>query len=515
MYDRVLVRFTGNISFPTSGNYQFYSPADDGTMLFIDGVQVADDWRDKGGGGSTSAPVYFEGGSTHSITLYFYENGGGAAVWLYYYTPQTGYQLVPAAYLGTTATTTTTYVEQITWTQETYYTTEIVPGQVHPLINDPSLLPALQEAQANQQAALATFNEADQTWKEAQAAQQTAAQNSTASYLQVIETATSLNSASLELDVEQTQFNQVQSSYNQALQIKQEAQQDLTNKQSTLDEDLIKLQTSKNSLSTETRKSQELLTSNEAAEQDLTAKQAAQTTAQDLYDQSVTKLLSSTSDEASAKEQRDVADGIHAASQDETFAATSNKTAAEQELAQAEAAATTSNEEAVVASRISFSRAQELLTQEPPKPEPEPEEGSAESPAVIEDLMQVDLQAVDPTELTPEQATQLVEAALVAFETAVEGSPEYEQALDALYLAAEQDDLELSPELAAIPGLAGAVEVLNFLGNAGADMSPKVREESEKVVVATVVAAGAAIQSAAAAAATASAPSGGSRRIGK
>ena len=133
-------------------------------------------------------------------------------------------------------------------------------------------------------------------------------------------------------------------------------------------------------------------------------------------------------------------------------------------------------------------------------------------------MLEVNLEAVDPTELTEAQAEQLVEAALETFETAVEGSPEYEQALDALYLAAEQDDIELPQELAAIPGLAGAVEVLNFLGNAGADMSPKVREESEKVVVATVVAAGAAIQSAAAAASTASAgagSSGGSRRVGK
>jgi hypothetical protein len=101
------------------------------------------------------------------------------------------------------------------------------------------------------------------------------------------------------------------------------------------------------------------------------------------------------------------------------------------------------------------------------------------------------------------------------FETAEQGSEEYEQALDALYLAAEQDDIVLDPALAAIPGLAAATELVNFFGNAGADMSPKVREESEKIVVTAVVAAGAAIQSAAAAASTASAPSGGSRRIGK
>ena len=120
--------------------------------------------------------------------------------------------------------------------------------------------------------------------------------------------------------------------------------------------------------------------------------------------------------------------------------------------------------------------------------------------------------------MSAEQAEQLKEAALEVFETAEEGSEAYEQALDALYLAAEQDDIVLDPSLAAIPGLAAATELVNFFGNAGSDMSPKTREESEKVVVAAVVAAGAAIQSAAAAAATASAgasSSGGSRKIGK
>jgi len=313
------------------------------------------------------------------------------------------------------------------------------------------------------------------------------------------------------LQVAQETFDEAESALLTANSQLQTAQQDLTNKQSTLNEESTKLQNKRNSLNTETLKSQALQTSNEAANQDLTAKQSDQTTAQDLYDQSVTNLLSFTSNEASAKEKRDVAADNYAASQSETSAATSNKTAAEQELTEAEAAATTSNEDAVVVSKISLTKIQELLNQEPPKEE----EGSEEIPATIENLMDVDLNAVDPTELTEEQAGQLIEAALVAFETAVEGSPEYEQALEALYLAAEQDDIELPQELAAIPGLAGAVEVLNFLGNAGADMSPKVREESEKVVVATVVAAGAAIQSAAAAAATASAPSGGSRRIGK
>lgn len=85
----------------------------------------------------------------------------------------------------------------------------------------------------------------------------------------------------------------------------------------------------------------------------------------------------------------------------------------------------------------------------------------------------------------------LVTIALETFETAEQGSPEYEAALDLLLVAAQADDIVLNEELAAIPligNVAGAaVEVFNALGNAGADMSPQVREQSEKVVIAAVI----------------------------
>jgi hypothetical protein len=144
-------------------------------------------------------------------------------------------------------------------------------------------------------------------------------------------------------------------------------------------------------------------------------------------------------------------------------------------------------------------------------PEPVPQ-GDPNIPAVITDLSQVDLQAVDPIQLTSEQATQLKEAALVVFETATEGSPEYQQALDALYLAAEQDDIVVDPGIANIPGVGQAAVALaniaNLFGNAGADMSPKVREKSKKIVITAVVAVGAAVNAATGAALMASAPSG-------
>ena len=241
---------------------------------------------------------------------------------------------------------------------------------------------------------------------------------------------------------------------------------------------------------------QSATTLNEAAAQTKTSAEAT-------YEQSVTQkteaetYLDTTSNE--------VATQRASLSQEEA-----TKTEAETQLV------TTSNE-----ARTNFTAAktsQEAITltevdvaiQESNKEAPA-ETGSKDLPAEItaDSLLATDLTKVDPTEMTPEQAEQLKEAALEVFLTAEPGSPEYEQALDALFLAAEQDDIVLDPQLAAIPGLAAATELINFFGNAGADMSPERREESKKVIVTAVVAAGAAIQSAAAAAATAS---GGTNR---
>jgi hypothetical protein len=135
-----------------------------------------------------------------------------------------------------------------------------------------------------------------------------------------------------------------------------------------------------------------------------------------------------------------------------------------------------------------------------PEPSPEPTPSEEEPITSVEDLpeeitpevlMAIDLEEIVATDLSEAQVEALIEAALETFETAEQGSPEYEQALEALFVAAQADDIVLDESLAAIPllgdVLGGAVEVFNFLGNAGADMSPQVRETSEKVVVTAVV----------------------------
>ena len=80
----VIVRFTGSILSNTTQNISFLATADDGTRLYIDEVLVADDWRDKGGGGTVTDPISFTAGVPKTIKLMYYENGGGANVFLHW-----------------------------------------------------------------------------------------------------------------------------------------------------------------------------------------------------------------------------------------------------------------------------------------------------------------------------------------------------------------------------------------------------------------------------------------------
>ena len=91
----VIVRFTGSILSNTTQEISFLATADDGTKLYLDETLITNDWVDKGGGGTTSAPVSFTAGVPKTIELMYYENGGGANVFLYW--DQSGsMQIIPA-----------------------------------------------------------------------------------------------------------------------------------------------------------------------------------------------------------------------------------------------------------------------------------------------------------------------------------------------------------------------------------------------------------------------------------
>jgi hypothetical protein len=126
---------------------------------------------------------------------------------------------------------------------------------------------------------------------------------------------------------------------------------------------------------------------------------------------------------------------------------------------------------------------------EPPVIEPPFVKPPITEPTAEESIKE--LAEIAPSEMTEAQVEQLQEAAFAVLETAEQGSPEYEEALDALFIAAQADDIVVDEELASTPVIGAAVvalaDAINFLGNIGADISPKVREESQKVVVGAIV----------------------------
>jgi predicted nucleic acid-binding Zn-ribbon protein len=151
----------------------------------------------------------------------------------------------------------------------------------------------------------------------------------------------------------------------------------------------------------------------------------------------------------------------------------------------------------------------EKPTEVVPEPIPEPVTPTPTEPS--EPKLPVNVETVDPQSLTSTQVEELKAVANEILATSEQGSPEYEQALTALFVAAQADDIVVNEELASVPVLGATVvaltDAINFMGNVGSDMSPKVREESKKVVVTAVVAVGAAVNAATGAALTAAAPS--------
>jgi hypothetical protein len=151
---------------------------------------------------------------------------------------------------------------------------------------------------------------------------------------------------------------------------------------------------------------------------------------------------------------------------------------------------------------------------EEPAPEvvdktPAPEQ--TETPEPTKPELPVDLKNIDPASLSDKEVEELVIAAEAVLATAEQGSAAYEQALEALAVAAVADDPQLPAELSAVPGAEQVLEAFNALGNVGADMAPAVREEAEKTVIASVIATGAAVSasmSAATAASTTSSSTG-------
>jgi mono/diheme cytochrome c family protein len=98
--DNFSVRWTGTIAPTTSGNYRFQTYSDDGVRLWVNGVQVINNWTDHSPTTNTSANVNLTAGQRYTIRLEFYEKGGGAVMQLRWRMPNTTpYVAIPATAL--------------------------------------------------------------------------------------------------------------------------------------------------------------------------------------------------------------------------------------------------------------------------------------------------------------------------------------------------------------------------------------------------------------------------------
>ncbi len=105
--DFFLVNFTGWLTVPESGQWEFLNWSDDGWRMTLDGVLTLDDWNFHGCGGHWSGPnegySQLVAGQSYALDIWMFEWGGGACARLWFGAPTLGYGVVPAAWLTTSA----------------------------------------------------------------------------------------------------------------------------------------------------------------------------------------------------------------------------------------------------------------------------------------------------------------------------------------------------------------------------------------------------------------------------
>ena len=93
--DTFSARWTGQIEAPFSGTYTFYTVSDDGVRLWVNNVQVINQWTDHSPTEHTGT-INLTAGQRYPIRMEFYENGGGATARLLWSHASIAKAVVPA-----------------------------------------------------------------------------------------------------------------------------------------------------------------------------------------------------------------------------------------------------------------------------------------------------------------------------------------------------------------------------------------------------------------------------------
>jgi YVTN family beta-propeller protein len=98
--DKFSARWTGTVEASSTGDFQFQTNSDDGVRLWVNGVQVINNWTNHSATVDTSGVIALAGGNRYAITMEYYDNGGKAVAQLRWKTPgTTSYVAVPASRL--------------------------------------------------------------------------------------------------------------------------------------------------------------------------------------------------------------------------------------------------------------------------------------------------------------------------------------------------------------------------------------------------------------------------------
>jgi hypothetical protein len=95
----ISVRWTGEIEAAFTETYTFYTNSADGVRLWVDGVQLVDNWTDHDNT-ENSGNIDLIAGTVYSLQMEYYENGDGAVIELLWSSASTPEQIVPQAALS-------------------------------------------------------------------------------------------------------------------------------------------------------------------------------------------------------------------------------------------------------------------------------------------------------------------------------------------------------------------------------------------------------------------------------
>ncbi|WP_143785276.1 PA14 domain-containing protein [Okibacterium fritillariae] len=99
--DEFSIRMSGTIQFPQTGTYKFRTAADDGTRMFIDDVNIVENWVPNAGTESNQGTLAVVAGQSYRVRVDYFERAGAAGIDLQWMVPgSTTFVTIPGEYLA-------------------------------------------------------------------------------------------------------------------------------------------------------------------------------------------------------------------------------------------------------------------------------------------------------------------------------------------------------------------------------------------------------------------------------